>query len=102
MNYQELQEEDRRSSIRCSCVIHATCDAPETEPCDGKVEDISEQGLGLILSRSFEPGTLLKVVLRRSDDAFLGVLNARVLRVTAKGDKEWFHGCETIQKEESK
>lgn len=87
---------ERRTSIRCQCSLNASSDpSAASGEWTGKVEEISEHGLKLILARRFEQGTVLKVVLRRSDGGFLSSLQARVMHVAAR-DEQWQHGCEIV------
>ncbi|MGE3809224.1 MAG: PilZ domain-containing protein [Gemmataceae bacterium] len=89
-------KDDRRNSIRCQCSLMASSDpSQEAHEWSGKVEEISEHGLRLLLSRRFEAGTILKVVLRRSDGGFLSSLQARVMHVTNRDD-QFQHGCEIV------
>lgn len=88
--------DDRRTYIRCFCGILASCGpvAPENKVVSpGRIENISEKGLALLLRRRFEPGTSLRLVLRRSDDGFLGLLIANVVRVMPRPNGDWVHGC---------
>lgn len=67
----------------------------ETNEWSGKVEEISETGLRLLMDRRFEPGTTLKVILRRTDGGLLGAVEARIMHVNAVDD-QFRHGCEII------
>ena len=48
-----------------------------------KVKDVSMQGVGLLLSRRVEPGTLLAVTLSNSTRQFSKTVIVRVVHVTA-------------------
>jgi PilZ domain len=57
------------------------------------LQDVSPQGLGLILDRSFDIGTLLAIQLRTVHAGVSGILTARVIHVTAQPDGSWLLGC---------
>jgi hypothetical protein len=60
------------------------------------VKDISEGGVGLLLPRRFEPGTLLIVQLDPSTAPHAVYMLARVVRIAAQGDGNWLAGCTFI------
>jgi hypothetical protein len=57
------------------------------------LQDISPQGLGLVLDRSFEVGTLLAIQLRTVHAGVSGILTARVIHATPQADGSWLLGC---------
>lgn len=59
----------------------------------GKVRDISAGGLGVVLDRRFEPGTVLLVGVEDKAEASYRALLARVVRVTRFPDGNWLLGC---------
>jgi len=91
-----LSREDRREAERYPCPARGNCqpvtanEAGNCWPVDAV--DISTVGVSLLLSRRFEPGTLLTVELSRQskDPTYLPL--ARVSRVTPAGP-HWLHGC---------
>lgn len=88
--------DERRTFIRCCCGILASCKSlasGQREVYPGRIENISEKGVALRLRQRFEPGTALRLVLRRSDDGILGLLSVNVVRVLQRSNDEWVHGC---------
>jgi TPP-dependent trihydroxycyclohexane-1,2-dione (THcHDO) dehydratase len=59
-------------------------------------QDISVNGIGLVLSQRFEPGTVLAIELLISSQSFSQTLQARVLHTTAQADGRWSAGCELL------
>jgi hypothetical protein len=57
-----------------------------------KVRDISHTGIGLILPRRFEPGTLLSIALNSKLPAFSRTMEATVVHVMPNPDG-WVIGC---------
>jgi hypothetical protein len=83
---------------RHDCELRGTC-TPLAGPHDsgpswsGKVQDISLGGVGLVLTRRFEAGTVLSLELEsratRTTQRFL----VRVVRVLPAPDHQWLLGC---------
>ncbi|MCI0380880.1 MAG: PilZ domain-containing protein [Gemmataceae bacterium] len=92
-------DRDRRAYLRIPSNLAATChDAPRTrEPAwSGRVHNISQGGIGLILQHRFGPGTTLLVDLRETTGAVLRTVRARVVHATAildGGSPCWLLGC---------
>jgi hypothetical protein len=59
--------------------------------------DISTNGVGLVLSRRFEPGTPLIVEVHDDAGENLAMLLARVVRVAPGGQGGWHLGCSLIK-----
>jgi hypothetical protein len=59
----------------------------------GISRDLSTGGIGFILHRRFDPGTLLMVELQRPQRDSWGQLSARVLSATSQSDGNWRLGC---------
>jgi hypothetical protein len=87
---------DRRTYIRC-CSGFLNSGGPglpgHKRVYPGRIANLSKKGLALLLRQPFQPGTVLRLVLRRSEDGFLGMLSVNVVRVLARGNGEWIHGC---------
>ncbi len=92
-------ERERRTAMRYECALPTTCtinpslhpDASEVESqTDAQVCDISVAGIGLLLARRFEPGTVLKVVISNAKGDFAQTREVQVLRVTKADGKGWF------------
>ena len=92
-------DRDRRAGVRIPSDLAASCGraAHAHEPIwPGKVRDISQEGIGLILEHRFRPGTTLMVELRESAGAVLRTVRARVVHATAlleEGNPCWLLGC---------
>jgi hypothetical protein len=63
---------------------------------EAAVQDISQTGIGLLLSRRFEPGTIVAVELPRAELGLPYFLLARVVRVEARGSRRWLAGCALV------
>ena len=93
---------ERRAAARRACVVATTCvidtglvaggaDAAEAWP--AVVRNISAGGMGLVLARRFEPGTVFAVRMDGAVGKPPRDLVARVVNVRADGQAHWFHGC---------
>jgi hypothetical protein len=91
-------ETDCRVWPRHECTLPGTC-APlasrhESGPAwSGKVRDISLGGLGLVLTRRFETGTVLSLELSEPVAGGPQRFLVRVVRVQAAPDHQWVLGC---------
>jgi PilZ domain len=56
--------------------------------------DFSIQGIGLIFTRSLEPGTLLALQLRKKKAGMSDILTAEVRHATPLDDGFWALGCQ--------
>lgn len=85
---------DRRACVRYASRQKGTCRALAAEKkwqWTATVRDVSATGIGLVLNRRFEPGTVLRVRLPgRSGRRFYLV---RVVRVQAQSARKWVVGC---------
>jgi serine/threonine protein kinase len=93
---------ERRRSVRRPCRQPTACTIDtdvfpggtagnETWP--ATVSDLSAQGIGLILARRFEPGTVFTVELEGGLRKQPRALTAQVVRVLPDAFGHWFHGC---------
>ena len=57
------------------------------------IKEISRRNIGLVLARSFEPGTLLAIELQSRLTGVSGILTAKVRRVAPEPGGNWFLGC---------
>lgn len=88
--------DERRAHVRYPCEFDSSCSpisAARGSQWTGKVRDISQGGIGIILSRRFELGTLLSVEIQEPDGRSSGSLLARVVHVTPHSSGGWAVGC---------
>ena len=69
--------------------------APKQEPWPVQVLNVSSSGIGLLASRTIEPGTLLNLELHRGSDGH--TMLACVVHVTPQGDGRLGLGCNFIR-----
>ena len=92
-------DRDRRAYLRLPSDLATTCHAAPNarEPAwPGRVHDISQVGVGLVLRHRFNPGTVLLVDLRETAGAVLRSVRVRVVHATAfldDGIPCWLLGC---------
>ena len=88
---------DRRARVRYAAHQQAFC-----QPGSGRLEDhwwratvqdISMNGIGLIVPRHFEPGTALTIELYHADQSFASALPIHVARTAAAPGGGWLLGC---------
>ena len=93
---EHLSQPEKRLSIRYRCRARGDCQPVTANEAGNhwpvRVFDISEGGVGLVLSRRFEPGTLLAVELNCSSKRPAYMPLARISRVTPC-DTHWLLGC---------
>jgi hypothetical protein len=86
---------NRRAWVRYGCtrpLPRRLCVEQTAETLDGWVLDVSQGGLGLLLDRPMDVGTLLFVELESRPEAEPIALWAAVVRCT-RADGEWCVGC---------
>lgn len=92
---------ERRRSLRYPCTLVTVCGVStsihpeEVEAQDewqGTVQNLSVQGVGLLLSRRLEPGTVVSLRLESPDRSFRRCLELSVRRVKATRDGRWATG----------
>jgi PilZ domain len=62
----------------------------------GVSQDLSASGVGFILHRRYDPGTLLTIELERPKLDSWGRLPARVMHATPQADGNWKLGCALV------
>jgi hypothetical protein len=67
--------------------------AQPTEAWSAVVRDMSTGGLGLVVNRRFEPGTLLIVDVQDAEQTNSRSLLVRVVHVERDEENFWFLGC---------
>jgi hypothetical protein len=91
---------DRRAWVRYSCDLEAAY-VPASEDPDilwpARVVNIACGGVGLMLSRRFEPGMLLQVELQVPKKGFSRPLLIQVMHVTGHEYGGWLVGCSFLQ-----
>jgi PilZ domain-containing protein len=90
---------ERRAWVRYPTRLETSCKPltvrqPDEGWCLAQVRDISVAGIGLVLSRRFEPGMILTIDLPRTSPRFSPMLLARVVHATEQREGEWVIGCE--------
>lgn len=92
----DLSVEDRRAQVRYPCELDGSCSpitADRATLWTGKIRDISRGGIGVVLSRRFELGTLLNIEIQEPDGTSSGTVLARVVHVTPHSSGGWVIGC---------
>jgi hypothetical protein len=88
---------NRRSSARLPCDQQYPVRLlvlPGQPPVWGVTHDTSDVGLGLLLSRRVEPGTVLKLVVQQGAQADPETLSAQVVHATPFPRGGWLVGCQ--------
>jgi serine/threonine protein kinase len=105
-------EQERRSAVRYDCALRTSCTinqslhegvAASQYQWDAQICDLSINGIGLLLTRRFEPGSLLTVNLRSGNGSLMRTRQIRVVRVARAGGCGWFLAgkmTENLSKEE--
>jgi serine/threonine protein kinase len=95
-------QKERRRSVRHDCTLSTVCElltsihsdtSIEMDRWTGKVVNLSAEGVGLLLSRRFEQGTLATVVLESPDRSFQIQRDIRVVRAAHSREREWYMGA---------
>jgi hypothetical protein len=90
-------DDERRVKIRHACKggsARCAVEAAEKEErWPGQIRDVSAAGMGLLLARRFEVGTLLEVEAEVAGREALVLIPMHVIRVERTADGAWFHGC---------
>jgi PilZ domain len=92
--------EDNREWVRFACELEATyriVRVTERKPAPAKVIDISPRGVGLVIDRAIEPGTVLSVDLKSKSGQSTLRMFACVVRVKQPRQGEWSLGCNFIR-----
>jgi hypothetical protein len=91
---------ERRGAIRYPCRFDTVCltaVGKRQDSWEAKVRNISSTGLGLVLGRRFERGTILALDWRHELAEAPGSMMARVIRAQAQGREQWLLGCQLAQ-----
>lgn len=92
---------ERRASVRYPCSEESfsadnSCrpiTAHRNESWSATVRDLSTGGVGIVVNRRFEPGTLLSIELQDAEQTVNRILLVRVVRVLSEDDGRWLLGC---------
>ncbi len=93
---------ERRAWVRYACNLDTNCNLNVSVHQDQRavhdrwqatVRDLSVGGMGLLLSRRFEPGTVLTIELQSSDQSQTHSLQMHVTHVKRAGHGRWFVGA---------
>ena len=88
---------DCRRWVRFSCNVETAyyvADAAPGERSPARIVNISAGGMGLMLPCEFSTGTLLKLDLEGTLARAAGPVLLRVVRASARRDRDWLLGCE--------
>ncbi len=92
---------ERRQAVRYPCALATVCDMPTSihptteTPVDqwpGKVLNLSVSGIGLLLRRRFEPGTMMTILLESLDRSVQAQREVEVVRSERTRGEQWFIG----------
>jgi hypothetical protein len=100
-NFGDPERGERRDQVRFACTVPTLCRPSSHSQFGGtwpaRAYDLSSNGLALILSRRFEPGTRLIVELQGPGGESSHTLLARVVRVVPHSTGFWKLGCSLVQ-----
>jgi PilZ domain len=91
------REANRRSAARIPCSHQSPVRLlvlPGLPPVWGFTRDTSATGMGLLLSRPLEPGTVLTLELGQAVPGDAGTLSAQVVHATPFPKGGWLVGCQ--------
>jgi serine/threonine protein kinase len=97
----ERKAAERRAAIRYPCKHEGLCSAVGVSgqgSWDVEVRNISGTGIGLVLDRRFERGTVLALQWRQTIEEVIGTTVARVVRTQEQGPGQWLLGCQLARK----
>jgi c-di-GMP-binding flagellar brake protein YcgR len=92
--------DDNRTWTRFPCTVKALCQTvadPQQEPWPVQVLNISPTGIGLLVARAIDTGTLLSLELQGHTEAAAHTMLACVVHVTVQPDGQWALGCNFIR-----
>jgi hypothetical protein len=72
--------------------------AVKDDPWPARVRDISSGSIGLLLTRRFEPGTLLVIELEKKEQSLSHTLVGRVVHAAQSNNGGWMVGCTLANK----
>ncbi len=92
---------EKRAAVRYPCDTDSfsqdnSCrpiSAHRNDTWSATVRDLSTGGVGIVVNRRFEPGTLLSVELQDAEQTTNRILLVRVVRVLREEGDKWLLGC---------
>jgi hypothetical protein len=94
-----VQSERRRCSRQVCRSLYALCQEPRSsinELRAGQVQDLSADGIGLVLSRPYCPGAELEVELQDQAGWVQETVRVRVIHASPKPSDHWLVGCSLL------
>ena len=94
-----VHNRERRASVRLQSSAKGSCQSLSVRRemgWEASVRDISCDGIGLVLPRRFEVGTLLAVELTEEAEGPKHLLLARVVRTLPQSESSWLVGCTLV------
>ena len=102
MSQATLRQEDRREWVRYPTHLEAFYHPGPDQPGDfwrlAEVRDLSVGGIGLLVNRCLDAGTVLTVELDTANGNPSQVHQARVVHAKPQADGTWFLGCIFVNK----
>src|SRR6516164_3559866 len=87
---------DHRIADRYSCSdapMVRILPKPTFQPAWAVVRDVSARGMGLVLCRPLEAGTVIAIQLQRKRIGMSGILSGTVIHCTQQPNQCWLVGC---------
>jgi serine/threonine protein kinase len=103
---EKTAETERRAAVRyplnvgTDCTVETslhTCAADPDDHWSATVQDLSRNGLALVLARRLEKGTVVVVDVEGVDGDVVKSLHARVVRLQPQGFGQWLVGCQLLE-----
>jgi hypothetical protein len=95
----QAPDSERRGAPRFDTTLETACQLPaagRVEQWPARVDNLSATGIGLVLGRRFEPGTLLSFLLYNKTHECTHSFLARVVHATRQEGKNWLLGCRLV------
>jgi hypothetical protein len=97
----KFQGTERRAFVRYSCTHNISCRPIQSEGMDrwpAMIDDISLNGLSLVICRPFAKGEILALELPNAPESFRRRLFVRVIHAQAQPGDVWVVGCRFIHR----
>jgi hypothetical protein len=88
-------KQDYRAWVRFPCDAKAICKPAPAEPGEwqAQIVNVSPSGIGLIVTKSFQPGAMLNIALPASSNQKFRTVLACVVHLSPQGEGRWSVGC---------